>query len=180
MKLRAANKSASGRGFSLMELMVVLLLVAVLSAMIVPAMHGAYEDALLRSTARRLVDVCNLANSRAVTLNEVFDVRLNTKEGKYVVEPRRRLASTPARPFSPLEGTLDRRVSIELRSFETPSADSGSDDTGDGRELEQITFYPDGTADRRELLLRDRQGFQLALRINPITARVHIVEPPRE
>ncbi|MDB6077847.1 MAG: hypothetical protein JWO82_1594, partial [Akkermansiaceae bacterium] len=36
--------------------------------------------------------------------------------------------------------------------------------------------YPDGTADAWEIHLRDRAGFQLALRINPITASVHIVE----
>ena len=43
-----------------------------------------------------------------------------------------------------------------------------------------IAFYPDGTADAARLMLRDREGFRLALRINPITARVHIVEMERE
>jgi type II secretion system protein H len=173
MNFRAAN-NATRRAFSLIELMVVLLLIAVLSAMIIPAMHGTYEDALLRSTARRLVDVCNLANSRAVTLNQVFQVRLNTKEGKYLVEPQRKTAAT-AKQMAPMEGVFDQRVSVELRRPQTDS-----ENTGNQRELTQITFYPDGTADARELLLRDRHGFQLALRINPRTARVQIVEPPRE
>src|SRR5687768_1339095 len=73
--------------FTLLELMIVLVLIGIASAMIVPAMHGTYEDALLRSTARKLVDVFNLANSRAVTLNQPFRVRLDTKEGKYSLEP---------------------------------------------------------------------------------------------
>jgi type II secretion system protein H len=169
----AANSTAR-RAFSLIELMVVLLLIAVLSAMIIPAMHGTYEDALLRSTARRLVDVCNLANSRAVTLNQVFCVRLNTKEGKYLVEPQRKPATT-AKQLAPFEGVFDQRVSVELRRPEANAEGAGSE-----RDPAQITFYPDGTADARELLLRDRQGFQLALRINPITARVQILESPRE
>ena|SRR5687768_13309044 len=172
MNFRAANNSTARRGFSLIELMVVLLLIAVLIAMIIPAMHGTYEDALLRSTARRLVDVCNLANSRAVTFNQVFCVRLNTKEGKYLVEPQRKTVAS-VKQFAPFEGVFDQRVSVELRRPQVESEDNEN-------QRDQITFYPDGTADARELLLRDRQGFRLALRINPITARVQIVEPSRE
>ena len=175
MNFRAANHRAARRGFSLIELMVVLLIIAVLSAMIIPAMHGTYEDALLRSTARRLVDVLNLANSRSVTLNQVFYVRLDTKEGKYLIEPQHR-ASAAAKQLAAFEGVFDRRVSVELRRVEASGAESAESE----RDLARITFYPDGTADGRELLLRDRQGFQLGLRINPITARVQIVEPLRE
>ena len=50
--------------------------------------------------------------------------------------------------------------------------------TGDWSE--PIFFYPDGTADASEIVLRDRDGFRLALRINPVTARVRIIELARE
>jgi hypothetical protein len=43
-----------------------------------------------------------------------------------------------------------------------------------------IAFYPDGTADSGDIILRDQEGFRLGLRINPITARVHLVEMERE
>jgi len=39
---------------------------------------------------------------------------------------------------------------------------------------ESVTFYPDGTAEDRQVELTDRDGFRLALRINPITSRVQI------
>ena len=39
-----------------------------------------------------------------------------------------------------------------------------------------IELYSDGTADQAEILLQDREGFRLGLRINPITARVQIIE----
>jgi type II secretion system protein H len=168
-------------GFSLIELMVVLLLIAVMSAMIIPAMHGTYEDALLRSTARRLVDVLNLANSRAVTLNQTFQVRLNTTEGKYWLEPVRKAPASAPAQFAPFEGVFDRRIAVVLRSPASLPASEAEDGDKDGRPpTGQISFYADGTADSRELVLRDRDGFQLALRINPVTARVHIVEQPRE
>jgi predicted secreted protein len=43
-----------------------------------------------------------------------------------------------------------------------------------------ISFYPDGTADAAEIQLRDRDGFQLLLQLNPVTGRVHITEPTHE
>src|SRR6185503_4211867 len=48
-------------GFSLIELMVVIVLIGIMAAMIVPEMKGTYEEALLRATSRRLVDVFHLA-----------------------------------------------------------------------------------------------------------------------
>jgi hypothetical protein len=49
------------------------------------------------------------------------------------------------------------------------------------READQvIAFYPDGTADGREILLQDREGFRRVLRLNPITASVQIVELERK
>ena len=37
-----------------------------------------------------------------------------------------------------------------------------------------------GTADAAEIILRDRDGFRLYLRINPITARVELVDLERQ
>ena len=45
-----------------------------------------------------------------------------------------------------------------------------------GTTIDTISFYSDGTADSAELLLRDKQGFRFALRINPITSRVKILD----
>ena len=39
---------------------------------------------------------------------------------------------------------------------------------------ESVTFYADGTADERQIELADRDGFRLALRINPVTSRVKV------
>ena len=50
-------------GFTLIELMVVIVLVGIMAAAIIPEMKGTYEDALLRSATRELVGVCSIAAS---------------------------------------------------------------------------------------------------------------------
>src|SRR3989442_5795936 len=73
-------------GFSLVELMVVLVLIGIMTAVIVPEMKGTYEEALLRATSRRLVDVFHLASSRAVSLNQLHRVRFDRITGRYLIE----------------------------------------------------------------------------------------------
>jgi type II secretory pathway pseudopilin PulG len=185
--------------------MVVLVLIGIMTAVLLPEMRGTYEDAVLRSTSRDLINVCHLAYSRAVSLNQVHRVHLDERTGKYFVERRVR-ETDQGGDFIPLqdvpgsEGTLDKRIAIQIREAAeepapgapeastapaeaSPATESTPPPVAPGAlaDINQgITFNPDGTADAREIRLRDRDGFQLGLRINPVTARIRIVELPRE
>lgn len=190
--MRLTLRGSSRRlGFTLIELMVVLVLIGIMTALIIPEMKGTYEEALLRSTARKLVSVFNLANSRAIALHQLHHVRLDRKDGRYSVErtvQERGRGLIPLRGVPGGEGGIDTRISIEIRKpgedpadAPGPEAPFASRDDLPGRNSEEtVAFYPDGTADAVEILLRDRDGFRLALRINPTTARVDIVELERE
>ena len=157
--------------FSLIELMVVIVLIVVLTAMILPEMRGTFEDAVLRSTGRKLVSAMNLAHSRAVTLQQLHRVVLDPGAGRFVVERTARegegsgyiaMVDVPGGA-----GELDRKITIEVQK--------------DGEENPRtVSFYPNGTADAAEVILRDREGFRLALRINSITARVTAQDLGRE
>ncbi|HZM02633.1 MAG TPA: GspH/FimT family pseudopilin [Candidatus Saccharimonadales bacterium] len=157
-------------GFTLIELMVVVVLIAIMSVMILGEMTGTFQDALLRSSSRQLISVFNLASSRAISVNRQHRVRLDRATGRYLVEKRERGNEfVPLKDVAGGEGTLDSRISIHV---EEPGETESSSDT--------VSFFADGTADSREVELRDRAGFGLALRVSPITSRVQIIELERQ
>jgi Tfp pilus assembly protein FimT len=168
--------------------MVVIALIGILSAMIIPEMRGTLEEALLRATSRQLVNVCNLAYSRAVSKQQMYRITLDPSTGKFMLEKRQSRTVdgknfVPAEDVSGSQGTLDTRISVRFSPSEVQ--DNGSPETmiptgsDEGGRI-AIGFYPDGTADAGEIQLRDRQGFGLLLRISPVTSRVRVSELPRE
>lgn len=183
----------SGRAgaFSLIELLVVVILIGIMTALIIPEMRGTYQDALLRSTARKLVDAFGLAGSRAITMGQLHHVRLDRQRHRYLIERNTRDRETgvsliDARDFPGSEGELDARINIEVHK---PSEEADPDQSANPGSAtypeppqrdDNISFYADGTADATEILLRDRDGFRLGLQINPTTARVRILELGRE
>ena len=186
------------RGYSLIELMVVILLLGIMTAVILPEMGGSHQEALLRSSGRELVSVLRLAYSQAITVNRPHHFCIDPREGRYWLEtmaPDGEDGETrvPVRKIPGCAGQLDSRISIQIRrpgrdprgeSRGSPGADSRRADSGraDARGTPDTTiaFHTDGTAEAREILLRDEDGFALALRINPATARVRLHTLGRE
>jgi type II secretory pathway pseudopilin PulG len=167
--------------------MIVIVLIGILSAAILPEMQGTYEEALLRSTSRKLIGVFQLANSRAITLRATQQVRLDRKNGRFFLEGAAPQGETrgrlqPVRGVPGCEGELDPRIAIEVRKLDEEAPENPEDEEALAakRRLptqgETLAFYPDGTAESGEVLLRDRAGFRLALRINATTARVTLAE----
>ena len=171
----------ASKGFTLIELMTVIVIIGIMTAMIIPEMRGTFEDALLRSTSRDLVSVFELASSRAISLNQLHRVRLDTATGKYLVERRVRAGAQeeflPLKDVSGCTGELDKRITLEIRRPEEMPTESGDATVQPVQsEPEAISFFPDGTADAALVTLQDRDGFRLGLKLNPITARVHVFE----
>ena len=180
----------------MIELMVVIVLIGVMSAAIIPQMRGSYQDALLRSTSRELVETFDVAYSRAVSFNQTLRVVLDENTGRYAVA--RQVFSGGQEEWAPLrdlpggEGELDKRISVKILPADglpteqadgenAPAPEQAPEASTDATPpKEGIDFYPDGTTDAVAILLRDQSGFRLLLKLNPITARVRITELGRE
>jgi len=182
------SSRGSFAGFTLIELMVVITIIGIMTAMMIPEMKGSFQDALLRSTGRELINVFDLACSRAVSLNQTRRVLLDETTGRYQVEKQvmenGQETFVPADDVQGEKGRLDSRITMEFRQPMEISPDENVSApfpvSGNAPSGTTITFYPDGTADAGEIVLRDRGGFRLGLQINPVTARVRVIEMERE
>ena len=170
-------------GFSLIELLLVVMVLGILAAMVTPELAGSRQEALLRAAARQLVGTFRLAYSQAVTTQQTVTFLWNPSDQRYRLEATRNdLAGTQqdsaegatlSVPGS--EGQVDSRVTVRLRTHSGMSASTARSRSRDRRPAagsSQIAFQPLGTADMAELALEDQEGFTILLRVDPMTSRV--------
>lgn len=163
------------RGFSLVELMVVVTVLLALTVMILPELGGTLEGELLRAAGRELVGVMELAQSQAVISQRAHRLRIDERDGRFWIEAplgegQPGFAPAPGLPGS--VGEIDRRIRLQVRTAGEDASREGSSGT--------IHFRPDGTAEAGEVLLEDREGFRLALQVHPTTARVRAINLGRK
>jgi prepilin-type N-terminal cleavage/methylation domain-containing protein len=178
--------------FTLIELIVVLTILGILGAMIVPQFASTYVDALLRASGRELVAGLNLSYSLAVGRQSSCRLVLDPGSGAWRIEELR-TGEGGVEEFGRVQdvpgawGRIDRKISVRLLSGseeDRPSGDplASSPSRGSGPEAppEGILFRPDGTAEAREIVLRDPEGFALSIRVDSVTSRVRIAALERE
>jgi prepilin-type N-terminal cleavage/methylation domain-containing protein len=187
--MRCGRKNGSGRrGFTLVEMLVVVIIVSIMSVAIIAEMHGTFEDAILRSTSRELADAFKAASSRAISANWPHRITIDRFSHRYFLERSTRGGTEfyPVRGVPGGSGKLDPRIRIDiLRPGVNAPDDAGEEqpggaEAGNGNAVPAVmpeaavTFYADGTADARQIELVDRDGFRMVLRVDPVTSRVQI------
>jgi type II secretion system protein H len=181
------------RGFTLVELMIVVVLIGIVTATVVPKMAGTFEDALLRTTARRLASALSLTWSQSVSVGQMHRLEIDMEAGQYRIEraeqnPEMGRQMISVKNVGGASGELDRRIDVEILSAAVVAAESEESSDGPQPFLEEaevvqrtgVMFFPDGTAEAVEIRLRDRERFGLALIVNPITGRVRTRTLERE
>lgn len=201
-----ASHTGRVRGFTLVELTVVVILIGVMLSVVLPEMRGTYEDALLRKTARTLVSACSLAHSQAITTGRQARLHLDAKKGAYRIETFAPASKGKPGGFTAVEnlpdaaGAWDPRIELRLLPVEpaeeemepreshsrsySRSQPHERDDAGERpaapQSQEWLKFQPDGTTDPVRIALQDRAGFGMALILNPVTSRIRVTDPQRE
>ncbi len=139
------------RGFSLLELLLVIAIMGMLAAVVLPSLPGALESARLRGSAGEVRATFTLARTLAVSESRSRAVAFDLGRGEYGIDGDPRKWALP-------EGI---RVAA-LRP---------GDAAPEGGVL-RVRFYPDGSADEAEVALSSSGGGRLRISVDPLTGIV--------
>ena len=139
-------------GFSLLELMAVLALMALLLGLVLPGLLHSWEREANRATLREFAITLRTARSEAVTRGLKVRLFLSLKTGRYRLEGTTR------------EGAL---TGVSLTGaqlvWQNPEKSQG-----------YIAFYGDGSSSGGKLALVEPTGRRYLLEVEPITGKVSL------
>jgi len=152
-------------GFTLLELIVVLVLVSTVLAMAAPSLRGFVGGRQTANAAAQVLSLTKLARSQAVVQGRVYRLNIDTETKTYWLTMQR------AGSFVPLGFEHGRRfqfpdgVSVKL---ELPLGNNSAS---------YIQFYPDGRNDEARIELTGQQGEVFEVTCPSATERFRVVSP---
>jgi type II secretion system protein H len=152
---QTSGKPSCRRGFTLIELILVLTLLAVAASLIAPRFSGFVRGRALDSEARRLLSLTRAAQSRAISEGMPMLLWVNAAQGAYGVEQEATAAHTDPRA---LEFSVDGHVQVTVMNLASGATML--------RNVPAMRFLPDGTIDETSptmLRLNDSTGAALWL-----------------
>ncbi len=166
----------SSAGFTLLELMVVLVIIALMSTLITPSIATALREKGPVATANNLSELLRFAHLSAITRHRPVVVNLDSSRGKCWVTITR--TSFPWLPDDELPQTrileaMELPEGTELMVTRGP--DAGMDDS-QSVGWETITFGSDGMTEDTMIELRGPAGDAFRVDVYGVTGEVHVQE----
>lgn len=144
-------KKPGEEGFTLIEMIIVVILMGLLAALSAPAISKSLTNLKLNTSARRLSAVLRNTRSKAIADKKNYEITFNLEEGSY---------SYPAGNSSKSTSLPD---GITFREIE----DVGNDE-------ETIHFYPKGNSSGGKILLAAETEKFFRVEVEAISGRVKV------
>lgn len=153
-------RTSRNSGHTLMELMVVLALLAIAATILLPITARAYARFRLRLMQDSVARLMREARSRALLEGRTY----------FLIFPNPRSRDREVVLIREDEQSFDHYTLPFDMSIRSRLEDgSWAGETGD------VAFYPDGTSDAVELLLRNASKSGCGIRLDPFTARATLI-----
>lgn len=141
--------SLAARGFTLLELIVVLFLAGLVAALVAPSFSGTLESSRLRSGAAEVRAAFTLARTLAASGSRARAVAFDVEKGEYAVEGEARKYLLP-------EG-------IRIASARVGTSAAANE------ERFRVRFFADGSAEGAEIVVASTAGGRLRVTVDPLT-----------
>ncbi len=151
------------RAFTLLELLIVLLLVGLASALVVPRMVASLPGVQLKSAARAVAASLRYARSQAVFETVPYAAAVDGSRGLLVVEPAESREAPERRRVYELPEGIEAEV-VDAAAGEEPGT-------------ARLLFFPRGDSSGGRVVLRDPRRREYAITVDPITGTVEVERP---
>jgi prepilin-type N-terminal cleavage/methylation domain-containing protein len=176
-------------GYSLIELLIVLAILAALSALVQPSVRGVLDKSRLTAAAKQVQAA--LAKSRSMAIREGVPVWFRFKKGgqqwwierDLIGQPLTDSPEAPPITLPEVESTTGDTATLQagsvviLRSGELPEGVTFTDSTAD--HAERLRFSPTGRTTSCSLRLTGQRQFAVELTIRGLTGLARIAQPVR-
>ena len=153
------------RGFTLLELVLVMVILSTVLAMAAPSLRGFFASRQTHDTAAQILALTQLARSQAISEGIIYRLNFDTRERTYW------LTAQQAGTFEKLKTgfgqifTLPKDMVMELEGIEEQDSEMF------------LAFTPQGTVTAGTVRLIDRGGRALEVTCPTVTESFSIVEP---
>jgi len=158
---------SSEKGFSLVELLLVLSLIAVLAGLAIPNFQSLFQKTNVSSAARVVADTMRYAQSCSITQSQLIQMRVNSSPFSIQLFKKDIDRHGDEEVWSRLDGRFGRREkfgnSLEIRS-----------------DLEVWEFYPDGKIDKGMIEICSEDNDCYVVSTQKYRGRVEIYEMEQE
>ncbi len=165
--MNETNPKHGASGFTLIELILVLVLIGIIAGLTTPFVLSTLERMELRSGARQIAATLRYARSEAITLKTVFSFNADTETGRYWL-------TDEALTRSSVNQSLKPGLRLAHRAADSSRIEDG---------LFSIRFYPGGNSSGGSVRIEKTTGKNAdtfyEIDIDPITGSSRIVQKER-
>lgn len=164
----------TARGFTLFELLVVLLIIGLISALVMPRLAASLPGVQLKSAARAVAASLRYARSRAVSESRLYVALFDRTQRLLAVEPIER----------PVDAGESERLRVILNMsalknvYEFPDGVefgvTDNRDAGEGPDPFPIFFFPQGHSTGGKVVMTNVRRKQYTVTVDTITGTVEI------
>jgi type II secretion system protein H len=191
------GRAATGRGFTLIEVLAVVAILALVAVLVVPNL-GALRTRRLKASAERLAAEIELARQRAVATGVPHRIHFDLDAARYRIEWLGEQHATAAPVAAAMEYDVGGSSELPLAAPASAIAEFApvADSFGNLREFEdgvfvasietaegavqhgeaQLVFDRDGSADYSEIVLQEESGETQRLAVLPLDDAVRYVD----
>ncbi len=181
-------KHRNARGFTLLELIVVLVIIGLMSALVVPKLVGPLADLDLKTASQKISASLRYARSQAASEKATYVALFDFDKNRLVVSnpPPPDKRDVPVNSREALDRTLGEPPDDEkdrpsgLKAYDLPrgvklaKGVSREDDVSSG--LFRVFFFPSGGSSGGEITVANERGRQYRIHVDFITGTVQLSE----